>query len=88
MVAQRRLPTTLRTRLRHLEQKWPDPGCLGCRDRRGRIAFALVRALADGSVVPVAGYPEPCERCGQVPERIIREIEPYGAPGRRTGSVT
>jgi hypothetical protein len=79
---------TLRTRLRRLDQKWSDPGCLGCQDRRGRIAFAPARTLVDGSVVPVAGYPEPCDRCGQVPERIIREIEPYMAPGRRIGGVT
>jgi hypothetical protein len=76
---------TLHTRLRRLEQKLPDPGSLGCWDRRGRIVFVTARALADGSVVTVAGYPQPCERCGQVPERIIREIMPYVAPAVGSG---
>jgi hypothetical protein len=76
---------TLRTRLRRLEQKLPDPGCLSCRDRRGRIVFVTARALADGSFVTVAGDPEPCERCGQVAERIIREIMPYAAPAVASG---
>jgi hypothetical protein len=78
---------TMRRRLTRLEQKLPDHGCLGCRDRRGRIVFVTAQALADGSVVTVAGYPEPCEHCGQVPERIMQEIMPYVAPGRRIGDV-
>ena len=79
---------TLHTRLRRLEQKLPDPGCLACRDRRGRIEFVTAHTLADGSVVTVAGYPEPCERCGQVAERIIQKIMPYVAPGRQLGGET
>ena len=38
---------------------------------RERIVFAHARRLPDGQVVPVAGYPEPCPACGDVPESII-----------------
>jgi hypothetical protein len=59
------------------EQQMPDPACLRCGDRRGRIVCATAWALADGSVGPVAGHPESCERCGQVPEQVLVAVEPY-----------
>src|SRR5258708_38471085 len=52
LVAPRRLPVTLYTRLRRLEERAPDPGCPGCSDRRGRIVLALADRQADGSAVP------------------------------------
>ncbi|HEY7159180.1 MAG TPA: hypothetical protein VH575_34870 [Gemmataceae bacterium] len=66
---------SLRTRLQRLERKVVDPGCPACRDRRGRIVFVMAQRLPDGTVVPQEEEPQPCARCGQVPEQIIEVIE-------------
>jgi hypothetical protein len=42
---------TLHTRLRRLEERAPDPGCLACRDRRGRSLLVEAERRGDGSVV-------------------------------------
>jgi hypothetical protein len=63
---------SLHNRLSRLEQKLPDPGCPGCRDRRGRIVLVEAERLADGSVVFRDKEPEACARCGIVPENVVQ----------------
>jgi hypothetical protein len=67
----------LNNRLRRLEQKRPDPGCLACRDRRGRIVLVECRRQRDGSVTALQPMPAACAACGQVPEFITEVIHPY-----------
>jgi hypothetical protein len=64
----------LHNRLHRLEQKVPDPGCLACRDRRGRTVLVEAEQQADGSVVPWGKEPEACAQCGIVPENVIKVI--------------
>jgi len=64
-------------RLERLEQKVPDPGCLACRDRRGRSVMVDADRQADGSVVLRDPEPEACAQCGIVPEFLITVIRPY-----------
>ena len=66
---------SLRTRLRRLEQTQMDAGCPACCDRRGRIVLLTARRLPDGTVVSADDEPQPCARCGQVPEQIIEVVE-------------
>jgi hypothetical protein len=65
----------LHNRLRRLEQQAPEGACPACRHRRGLVALVTARELPDGSTVPERGGPEPCARCGGVPERIIQIVE-------------
>jgi hypothetical protein len=65
----------LHSRLRRLEQAAPDPGCLACYQRRGRIVFVRARALRDGTVL-ADGEPTPCNQCGRVAEMVIEVVEP------------
>jgi hypothetical protein len=76
---------SLRTRLQRLERNTVDRGCPACRDRRGKTVFLTAEQLPDGTVVAVEDEPQPCARCGQVPEQIIEVIEsvvesPSGSP--------
>jgi hypothetical protein len=66
----------LRTRLQRLEQRAGGVGgCPACRDRRGRIVLVTAQRLPDGTVVADEDGPQPCARCGQVPEQIIEVVE-------------
>ena len=65
----------LRARLQRLERNTVDAGCLACRDRRGRIVLLTAERLPDGAVVAVEEEPQPCTRCGQIPEQIIEVVE-------------
>jgi hypothetical protein len=65
----------LRARLRRLERTTIDAGCPACRERRGWTVLLTARRLPDGTVAPVEGEPQPCVRCGQVPEQIIAVVE-------------
>ena len=77
----------LRARLQRLEARIPDPGCPGCRDRRGLIVLVEPRRMPDGTIMletqrPTRegmlvepGRPPPCSVCGKVPEQIIEIME-------------
>ena len=66
----------LRARLERLERsKDIDRGCPACRARRGLIAIVDVTPLPDGTVAYPADVPEPCERCGVVPESVVEIVE-------------
>jgi hypothetical protein len=70
-------------RLQRLEQKVPDPGCLACGDRRGRIVMVETDRQADGSVVLQDQEPEACGLCGVVPEFVVTVILSFvGEPNR------
>jgi hypothetical protein len=64
----------LRPRLVRLKQRLPA-GCPACHHRCGPVALVPARKSADGSVAPGQGRPEPCARCGGVPERLIQIAE-------------
>ena len=65
----------LNTRLQRLEQRVIDPGCPGCRDRRGRHVLVNARRQPDGTLTyPDDDYPKSCEQCGEVPEFIIEVV--------------
>lgn len=66
---------SLRTRLQRLERHTVDAGCPACRDRRGRAVLLTARQLPDRTLVSVDEEPQPCARCGQVPEQIIEIVE-------------
>lgn len=72
---------TLRNRLRRLEQKVPDPGCLGCRERRGRMVMVDCQAQRDGSVLPLDVLPVACAACGLAPEFVMEMIQPFSEGG-------
>jgi DNA-directed RNA polymerase subunit RPC12/RpoP len=63
----------LRTRLQKLERSRTFAGCPGCRHRRV-IVLRTCTPLPDGSVVWDVDEPQPCARCGQIPEQIIEMI--------------
>jgi hypothetical protein len=63
----------LRTRLQKLEQSRTFVGCPACRHRRV-IVTRTCTPLPDGSVVWDVDKPQPCARCGQIPEQIIEVI--------------
>ena len=66
----------LRARLQKLEHNTAiDRGCPACRARRGLIAIVDVTPLPDGTVAYPADAPQPCERCGAVPESVIEIVE-------------
>ena len=65
----------LHARLRRLERTTVDADCPACRERRGWTVLLTARRLPDGTVAPVEGEPQPCVRCGQVPEQIIEVVE-------------
>ena len=66
----------LRARLQKLEHnKAIDRGCPACSPRRDLIAIVDVTPLPDGTVAYPADVPEPCERCGVVPESVVEIVE-------------
>ena len=69
----------LKNRLRRLERSLPEPGCLACRDRRGRIVLVDCQEQQDGTVVRLQPLPAPCGACGKLPEFIIEAIMPFTA---------
>jgi hypothetical protein len=56
-------------------ERHPGAGCPACRDRRGDLVLHVRRQKTDGTVHPVTGAPQPCGRCGQVPEEVIDVVE-------------
>ena len=66
---------TLRTRLRRLESQASDGSCPACRQRRGLSITVFSEELDDGTITEPEGMPAPCERCGEIPERIVHVIE-------------
>jgi DNA-directed RNA polymerase subunit RPC12/RpoP len=60
----------LRTRLQKLERSRKFAGCPACRHRRV-IVLRTSTPLPDGSVVWDVDKPQPCTRCGRIPEQII-----------------
>ena len=60
----------LRTRLQKLERSRTFAGCPACRHRRV-LVLRTCTLLPDGSVVWDGDKPQPCTRCGQIPEQII-----------------
>ena len=64
----------LRHRLRRLERRLGGrgDGCPACRHRRGRSVLVTPR---EGDGPPPHDWPEPCPRCGDVPEQLIEIIE-------------
>jgi hypothetical protein len=67
----------LNRRLLRVEQQAgaADPGCPDCRDRRGLTAAIICQRLPDGTTTDAEGGPAPCERCGEVPEKVVRIVE-------------
>ena len=70
----------LRTRLQKLERSRTFAGCPACRHRHV-IVLRTCTPLADGSVVWDVDEPQPCTRCGQIPEQIIEVILPVVEQG-------
>lgn len=69
---------SLRRRLQRLERHKIDRVCPACRKRRGQVVMVESVEMPDGTVVatnPLAEEPQPCTRCGQIPEQIIRIVE-------------
>jgi hypothetical protein len=68
----------LDARLRRLEKSAPPP-CPACRDRQGRAVLVTYHeGVAEGEV------PQPCPRCGRVPEDVIElDIVVVTSPGER-----
>jgi hypothetical protein len=64
----------LDSRLRRLEADVPA-GCPACRHRRGRELLHIFRQNPDATRSSVTGEPQPCERCGDVPEEVIELVE-------------
>ena len=65
----------LRARLQRLERSRVVAGCPACRERRGRTVLLTAQRLPDGTLAPGEDEPQPCVRCGQIPEQIIEIIE-------------
>lgn len=66
---------SLRARLQRLERSSVNLGCPACRDRQGRIVLLTAQRLLDGAVVTDEAEPQPCARCGQIPEQILEVVE-------------
>jgi hypothetical protein len=49
--------------------------CPACRDRRGFVVLVQAHENAEGAVVPGEPEPEPCARCGAIPERVVQIVE-------------
>jgi hypothetical protein len=73
----------LRTRLQKLERSRTFAGCPVCRHRRV-IVLRTCTPLPDGTVVWDVDEPQPCTRCGQIPEQLIKVILPV--VDERTGT--
>jgi hypothetical protein len=65
----------IRSRLQRVEQAVPPPGCLGCRDRRGRMLMVTALRLPDGTTSYPDGEPAACTICDSVPEFVIEIVE-------------
>jgi hypothetical protein len=65
----------LKSRLGRLEKPLigGKGGCRACRHRHRHAVQIVSDELPDGTVVPREPEPEPCPRCGAVPE-IIRVV--------------
>jgi hypothetical protein len=55
----------------------PNPGCLGCRDRRGRVAVVESQRQADDSITLLQPLPPDCAVCGRRPEFVIEMVRPH-----------
>ena len=65
----------LRGRLQRLEQMAAVHGaCPACRHRRGLTVTVISDQHDDGTVTEPEGLPAACERCGEIPERIIQIV--------------
>jgi hypothetical protein len=64
----------LHTRLRRLEAAVPT-GCPACHHRRGGTLLHISQQNPDGTLRSVSGDPQPCERCGEVPEAVVEIVE-------------
>jgi hypothetical protein len=63
----------LRARLLKLERDGAlGRGCPACRQRRSLVALAVRHP--DGTTTWPAGAPQPCARCGRVPESLIEIV--------------
>ena len=71
---------SLRTRLQRLERNSIDADCPACRDRRGQMFVRVAERLPDGTVADGDDLPQPCARCGQIPERVIQVVETVVEP--------
>src|SRR5262249_51230335 len=71
--------------LRRLERSLPDPGCLACCHRRGRIVMVDCQLQRDGSITALEALPVPCSACGRIAESILRIVKPWTE--RRTTDV-
>jgi hypothetical protein len=71
---------SLRTQLQRLERNSIDADCPACRDRRGQILVQVAERLPDGTMAVDSEEPQPCARCGQIPERVIQVVETVVAP--------
>ena len=65
----------LRTRLQKLERSRMFADCPACRHRRV-IVIRTATPIPDGSVLWDVDKPQPCTRCGKIPEQIIEMILP------------
>jgi hypothetical protein len=66
----------LRARLQRSERdKGINRSCPACRPRRGLTAMVDVTPMPEGAVADAADAPQPCERCGVVPEPVIEIVE-------------
>ena len=67
----------LQARLQRLERRIiAERGtCPACRERHGHTVFIRSRRQPDGTVVSFNPEPEPCARCGEIPELVIQIIE-------------
>jgi hypothetical protein len=62
-------------RLQRLERRVIDPGCPGCRERRGFNVLLNAHRLPDRTLTyPDDDEPKPCDLCGEVPESVIAVI--------------
>lgn len=78
---------TLRTRLGRPELRLArrDEGCRACQDRRGLRVLATLRL---GTAAPPDDWPQPCPRCGDIPEQIIEIIEEIVETHERAAAST
>jgi hypothetical protein len=79
----------LHHRLSRLEQRAPDHGCPGCRDRRSRSVLVVADRLVDGSGVLRGQESAACAQCGVVPENVVdgeeSPVEKHPSQGNRDG---
>jgi hypothetical protein len=64
-----------RNRLKRLEQLAGAAGCPACHQRRQLDVLLSGRNLPDGTMVPDEELPPRCNRCGEIPERVVLIVE-------------